>query len=194
MEFPSPAQDSDGYLQGQLLIATPMLSSGCFARSVVYMCSHTSDGAMGIIVNQTIARINIADIFSQLEIDVAPSVEALPVHFGGPVEASRGFVLHTPEYKVRDTVLIDDAVALTANVDILKDVACGKGPQRSLLALGYAGWGAGQLEAEIESNSWISAPAGLDLIFGGENKRKWERAAQSLGVNMLHFSSNAGHA
>jgi putative transcriptional regulator len=182
-------------LEGQLLIATPQLVGSCFEKAVIYMCAHNQEGAMGLIINQRLPSLALDDVFQQLDIirggERAP---AMSIHFGGPVETARGFVLHSPEYALADTVVMDDYLALTCNIDVLKDIASGGGPERAMLALGYAGWGPGQLESEFESNSWISAPASAELIFSPDDDEKWRRAAASEGIDLDKLAGHAGHA
>lgn len=185
---------SDGYLEGHLLIATPTLVGSCFEKAVIYVCAHNSDGAMGLIINHLVESVDVRDIFQQLEINMSHRDVAMPVHFGGPVDSARGFVLHTADYSQRDTVIMDAGIALTCNIDILKDIAVGKGPGKSILALGYAGWGPTQLEGELETNSWITAPATEKLLFDTSNASKWQMAAKSLGIDLTKLSGEVGHA
>ena len=186
--------DSSGYLAGQMLVAMPQMQDPRFERAVVYMCAHTADGAMGLVVNKLVDALSFPDLLEQLEIDAPQAQNRIQVHFGGPVESGRGFVLHSADY-VRDaTLVIDDAVALTATVDIVRAIVKGDGPSRSLLALGYAGWGPGQLDREIQANGWLSVPAERDLIFGEEQSRKWELAMATIGIDFSKLSGEAGHA
>lgn len=195
-------KDNGSYLDGQLLIAMPIMTDKRFARSVIYMCAHTAEGAMGLVINQRASHISFPELLSQLSIGAAkrgiataPELVDMDVHMGGPVETGRGFVLHSADYFVADsTHPIDDAVSLTATVDILKAIATGKGPDRSILALGYAGWRAGQLESEIQANGWLHCPADLDLLFECELDQKYERALSKIGVDPSHLVSDAGHA
>lgn len=184
-----------GYLSGQLLIATPLVTSPGFAKSVIFMCAHDSAGAMGIIINHIIENISYKELFEQLAIDRAAHVEKLPVHYGGPVEINRGFVIyHFDELPHPDTLITVNNIAISSSIHVLKEIAAGAGPKERILALGYAGWGAGQLEIEMESNSWISVPATRDLIFSPDNEAKWNRAAQSQGIDIRKLTSDAGHA
>ncbi len=191
-----------GYLDGQLLIAMPCMSDKRFARSVIYMCAHTSDGAMGLIVNQRAPHISFSELLGQLSIegddgdeDRRPDLMNVDVHVGGPVETGRGFVLHSADYFVADSTLsIDGEVSLTATVDILKAIASGKGPSRAMLALGYAGWRPGQLEDEIQANGWLHCPCDLDLLFDRNVDQKYERALSKIGVDPSHLVAEAGHA
>ena len=186
--------ESGNYLSGQLLVAMPGMRDPRFAKSVIYMCVHSAEGAMGLVVNRELASLTFPDLLEQLNIDASNPGQQIQVHFGGPVESGRGFVLHSADY-VRDaTLVVDSRIALTATVDILKAMANGTGPRRALLALGYAGWGAGQLDDEIKANGWLHVEADQDLIFDPNLDGKWERAIGKLGINPLMLSDVAGHA
>lgn len=185
---------SDRYTTGKFLIAMPGMQDDRFAKSVVYMCAHGPEGAMGLVVNKPIDSITFPDLLSQLDITVPPAGEGIEVLFGGPVETGRGFVLHSPDYMHDATMVVGDDVALTATVDILKAIAEGAGPEQSLLALGYAGWGAGQLDDEIMANGWLSVDADAGLLFDTSLSSKWERAMAKLGIDPLMLSDDAGHA
>ncbi len=182
------------YLTGQLLIAMPSMRDPRFARSVIYVCAHNADGAMGLVVNRLVGSVTFPDLLSQLGIDTEATTEEIKVHFGGPVESGRGFVLHSGEYHHASTLQVAEEMALTATLDILQDIAKGCGPQRSLLALGYAGWGPGQLDSEIQSNGWLNVAADDQLVFDENLDDKWERAIGKLGVDPALLSSDAGHA
>lgn len=182
-----------GYLTGHLLIAMPQMRDPRFARSVIYVCAHTKDGAMGLVVNRQIESVTFPDLLKQLKIDAPRPGAEIRVMFGGPVETGRGFVLHSAEYKQDSTMLVG-GVGLTATLEILRDIARGEGPQRSLLALGYAGWGPGQLDQEIQDNGWLIAPADDRLIFGHDLEGKWDKALASLGISAALLSGEAGHA
>ena len=192
----------DGYLDGQLLIAMPIMSDPRFARSVIYMCAHSEDGAMGLVINQRASHISFPDLLSKLNIVSSPpegsisdNVRGMSIHVGGPVETGRGFVLHSSDYFSEDSTLaIEQGVCLTATIDILKAIASGRGPARAMLALGYAGWAPGQLENEINENGWLHCAADLDLIFGQDVEAKYERALKKIGVDIAMLSSQAGHA
>ncbi len=181
-------------LAGQLLVAMPQMADPRFARSVVYLCAHSADGAMGLVVNRLIDSLTFRSLLEQIGVDQAIEGDDMPVHFGGPVESSRGFVLHTADYVQDSTLVIEDDIALTATIDVLKAIARGKGPQRRVLALGYAGWGAGQLDAEIQANGWLLVPADAELVFGIDNDTKWARAIAKIGIDLTLLSSEAGHA
>ena len=177
-----------------LLVAMPGMPDPRFAHSVIYLCAHSTDGAMGLIVNQTVDNIMLPQVISQLGIEGAGDQAHVPVHCGGPVETSRGFVLHSADYVLESTLVIDEAFALTATVDVLKAIAEGGGPKRRVFALGCSSWGAGQLDAEIQANGWMIVPATADLVFSGDNETKWQRALAQIGVDPSLLSSAAGHA
>jgi putative transcriptional regulator len=190
-----------GYLDGQLLLAMPSMTDPRFNRAVIYMCAHSAEGAMGIVINQKAPHITLPRLLEQLEIPsggVDPSLisfRSRAVHVGGPVETSRGFVLHSSDYFSTDSTLpIDESVCLTATIDILKAIATGSGPDLAILALGYAGWAPGQLEHEIQANGWLNCPADVDLIFDPNLENKYERALAKLGINPSHLVSTGGHA
>ncbi len=191
-----------GYLDGQFLIAMPGMQDSRFARTVVYVCAHSADGAMGIMINQPAPQITFRDLLIQLniipegpEIRLPDAAGAMRVHRGGPVETGRGFVLHSADYFIENSTLpIDEHVCLTATLEILKAIAVGTGPQRAMLALGYAGWAPGQLEAEIQANGWLSCQATPQLIFDPDLEQKYDRALAVLGIDPARLSSEAGHA
>ena len=194
--------DAADYLDGQLLVAMPTMGDSRFSRSVIYLCAHSADGAMGIVINRRAPNIAFLDLLEQLEIhpeDVptnAPeNLDSMTVHVGGPVETGRGFVLHSSDYYAADSTLpIDEGVSLTATIDILRAIASGSGPHRSLLALGYAGWAPGQLENEIQSNGWLNCPSDPDLIFNGELEKKYKQVLAKIGIDPSHLVNDAGHA
>ena len=191
-----------GYLDGQMLIAMPAMRDERFCRSVIYVCAHSSEGAMGIVVNQPAANINFSDLLVQLEVIPAADMIQLPrragtvkVLKGGPVETGRGFVLHSADFFIENSTLpIDDGICLTATLDILKAIARGDGPASALLALGYAGWAPGQLETEIQENGWLHCSADPELIFGMDIEAKYEKALKKIGIDLGMLSSEAGHA
>ncbi len=188
------SDDRGDYLTGQLLIAMPNMRDPRFTRTVIYVCAHNADGAMGLVVNRLVGSVTFPDLLDQLGIDTKAVTEEIRVHFGGPVESGRGFVLHSGEYHHASTLQVAEQMALTATVDILQDIAKDAGPRRSLLALGYAGWGPGQLDAEIQSNGWLNVSADEQLVFDEDLDGKWERAINKLGVDPALLSSDAGHA
>ena len=182
------------YLSGQLLVAMPGMKDPRFAKTVIYMCAHSADGAMGLVVNRELQSLTFPDMLQQLNIEAPDTQPEIRVHFGGPVESGRGFVLHSADY-VRDaTLVVDSRIALTATVDILKAIARGSGPNHSLLALGYAGWGAGQLDNEMKANGWLHVEADPELVFDADLDGKWDRAMAKLGIDPLMLSDTAGHA
>jgi putative transcriptional regulator len=199
---PGAKTGSRGYLDGQMLIAMPAMRDERFSRSVIYVCAHSSEGAMGIVVNQPAANVNFRDLLVQLEVIPAADLIELPqqadvvkVLKGGPVETGRGFVLHSADFFIENSTLpIDDGICLTATLDILKAIARGKGPESAVLALGYAGWAPGQLETEIQENGWLHCSADAELIFGPDTDGKYEAALKKLGVHLGMLSSEAGHA
>jgi len=191
-----------GYLDGQMLIAMPSMRDERFSRSLIYVCAHSSEGAMGIIVNQLAANVTFPDLLVQLDVIPATDLIQLPqragavkVLKGGPVETGRGFVLHTADFFIENSTLpIDEGICLTATLDILKAIARGDGPVSAVLALGYAGWAPGQLENEIQENGWLHCSADSELIFGSDNEAKYGKALRKLGVDLGMLSSEAGHA
>lgn len=188
------ATAQNGYLSGQLLVATPVIDSGCFQKSVIYVFNHSAEGAMGLIINQPIELVNYTALLDGMDLPKDASDRQIPIFFGGPVERARGFVVHSTDY-VRDFTLARSAeLAVTASSAILNDILNGNGPKHASLVVGYAGWGAGQLEAEIEQNSWITVPATEALMFGTENELKWATASKSLGIDMAFYSTTVGHA
>ena len=197
-----PASLNVASLEGQMLIAMPTLRDGPFARAVVYLCAHRKDGAMGIIVNQRAETIDFPQLLVQLDVVKPDESIVLPpragdvrVLRGGPVEKGRGFVLHSRDYFVdNSTVTIADDICLTATLDILRAIAGGKGPEKAVLALGYAGWSSGQLESEILANGWLNCPADPSLVFDSDLASKYDRALAKIGVNAAMLSSEAGHA
>ena len=182
-------------LTGQLLVAMPQMMDPRFARSVVYVCAHSGDeGAMGLVVNKLMSSLTMDELFTHLKLEPAQREQARPVHFGGPVEPGRGFVLHTAEYREESTLPVTEEFAVTATLDILRAIGRGEGPRRNLLALGYAGWAPGQLDAEMQANGWLSVPADFDLVFDSDFDAKWQRALTKLGIDLTMLSTDAGHA
>ncbi len=186
--------DNDDNFVGQVLLAMPAMSDPRFERSVIFVCAHNEDGAMGVVINKTLDSIDFRELLGQLDIPANEAARDIAVHFGGPVENQRGFVLHSNDYRHDDTLVVDDQVGLTATLDVLRDLAQGQGPENSILALGYAGWGPGQLEAEFQANAWLSVPASRELVFKVANSDKWERAFNSIGVDLSVLSGTSGRA
>jgi putative transcriptional regulator len=193
---------SRGFLDGQMLIASPSMQDERFARSVVYMCAHSSEGAMGIVVNRPAGNVSFSDLLVKL--DIIPAAEAIrlpsraggvTVLKGGPVDTERGFVLHSADFFIEDSTLpIDEGICLTATLDILKAIARGDGPASAIRALGYSGWAPGQLENEVQQNGWLHCSADRDLIFNTEVGSKYDRAMQKIGIRPGMLSSDVGHA
>ena len=193
-EIMASVNDTSGYLDGQLLVAMPRMTDPRFSRTVILLCAHNADGAMGLVINRRLETLTYSELLSQLGIDDAQPRMSGQVHFGGPVESGRGFVLHSADYMRNGTLVVGDNIALTATLDILKAIAEGEGPQRNILALGYAGWGPGQLEAEIQENAWLNVPPDSKLVFDPDLEQKWERALAKLGVDHNALSGLHGHA
>ena len=191
-----------GFLDGQMLIASPAMQDERFARSVVYMCAHSSEGAMGIVVNRPAGNISFPDLLVKLDIIPRAEVIRLPsragdvtVLKGGPVETERGFVLHSADFFIENSTLpIDEGICLTATLDILKAIARGDGPASAILALGYAGWAPGQLENEMQQNGWLHCAADSELIFGDDIDHKYTKALKKIGIEIGKLSSDVGHA
>lgn len=188
-------------LTGQFLIAMPGMGDQRFEKSVIFVCAHSEDGAMGFIINQSMMSPDIGEFFTKLEIitdeeqdTVSEELAHRSLNMGGPVEPGRGFVLHTPDYESETSLKIGDNVCLTATLEILRAIAMGRGPEQILLVLGYSGWGAGQLESEIISNGWLNCEADHDILFDQNHETKYERALAILGVDPLLLSSESGHA
>lgn len=190
------------YLDGQMLIAMPGIGDPRFDRSVIYLCAHSEQGAMGLIVNKAAPMMRFADLIAQIDVvpddegaEPPPELMEMPVLFGGPVEQGRGFVLHTDDYFMADASLpVAENVVLTATVDILRAMASGRGPQKAIIALGYAGWAPGQLEDEIQHNGWLTCPAGEDLLFELGYEERYGAALRKLKIDPAMLSSDAGHA
>ncbi|MFN4010285.1 YqgE/AlgH family protein [Pannonibacter sp.] len=190
------------WLDGKFLIAMPNMADGRFAHSVIYVCAHSSEGAMGLVLNQPSPHLSIADLLLQLSIvreaeaiNLSPRLRRMNVHRGGPVETERGFVLHSDDFLIESATLpIHDGICLTATLEILRAIAEDRGPSRAMLALGYAGWAPGQLEHEIQANGWLTGPADAELIFDPDQTAKWERALWRIGVDPAMLSTDAGHA
>lgn len=199
-KFKKPEQER-GYLDGQILVAMPGLAEP-FSRAVIYVCAHSDEGAMGLIVNHPAPNMKFPELLVQLEIIsskdkivLPPRAQEIRVLRGGPVDTGRGFVLHSDDYEVENaTLALDTGISLTATVDVLRAIARGEGPDTAVLALGYAGWSAGQLENEVQSNGWLHCEADHELIFGTDLGSKYERAMRKIGINPAMLSEDAGHA
>jgi putative transcriptional regulator len=191
-ESPKPAAGE--FLTGQLLVAMPAMEDPRFAQSVIYVCAHTPEGAMGLVLNRPLERLNFDDLLRQLEVAPVPPARRIHLCSGGPMDNARGFVLHTTDWTGEGSLRVNDAVALTASLDVLKAIAEGDGPREGLLALGYAGWGPGQLDAEMQQNAWLSVPADETIVFDEDHDTKWRRALAKLRIDPLLLSGAAGHA
>lgn len=190
----SPVQQYEGYLAGQLLVATPLITASCFHQSLIYLFAHSDEGAMGVIINQPMEEVHYSSLLEDEAALPHTTTEDVAVYYGGPVDCSRGFVVHSNDYDNDDVIFRGEHVSLSANTNILKDMVQGVGPKQTLLAVGYAGWAPGQLEKEIEENSWITVPATPQLVFRIEDEMKWGMASQSLGIDMNFYSHKVGHA
>ena len=190
-ESPDPSES----LGGQILIAMPSMADPRFRRSLVYLCAHTSEGAMGLIVNKHADDLKLKDLFEKLGIEIGEPMSLAPVHYGGPVETARGFVLHSADYSSGESTLqVDEGTAMTATLDVLQAMADNRGPSRAIVALGYAGWAPGQLEEEMRANGWLACEPDEELLFGDDEEAKWDRALAKIGVHPGMLSSWGGHA
>jgi putative transcriptional regulator len=191
----SRATSGENFLEGKLLIAMPGMADPHFEKSVIFVCAHSADGAMGIIINKPVAGLSFHDLISKLELKVTRETPNFPVLYGGPVETGRGFVLHSGEYESSEATLpVSEDVSLTATLDILRAMADGRGPHHAIFALGYAGWQAGQIEDEIRRNGWIHCDSDPDILFDQELDAKWATALRKLGINASGLSAHTGHA
>jgi len=182
-------------LAGKLLIAMPGMLDPRFDHSVVFLCAHSAEGTMGLVVNKPASDIGFGDLLEQLDIPVGPRTGEQQIFYGGPVEIGRGFVLHSGEYGTDEgTLRVNDAFAMTATKEVLQDIAAGQGPQATLAALGYSGWGPGQLEGEIRENAWLTTEADQAIVFAPDNASKWEAALAKLGISPLALSAEGGRA
>lgn len=187
--------DPEEGLSGKMLIAMPAMGDPRFEKTLIYLCAHSDDGALGLVVNRRVDEVSQGDLFDQLKLDASPDAATRHVHYGGPVETGRGFVLHSSDYHVDEATLeVDDQVSMTATVDVLKALAAGNGPRHAMIALGYAGWGGGQLEGELQRNGWLTCDSDEDLIFGLNDDDKWAAALAKLGVDPTWLSAEGGSA
>lgn len=182
------------YLEGQMLIAMPGMEDPRFKRALIYICAHSRHGAMGLVVNKAMTNITFPDLLEQLGVEGDAPPTDIEVFFGGPVEQSRGFVLHTADYAQESSLVVNDEYTLSASLDVLKAIADGRGPKKCLMALGYSGWAPGQLETELQANGWLHVPADQDLVFGIDCESKWIDAVTKLGVDISLLSAESGHA
>ncbi|MGB1213709.1 MAG: YqgE/AlgH family protein [Pikeienuella sp.] len=186
---------SDEGLSGKLLIAMPGMGDERFERTVIYVCAHSEEGALGLVVNRRADSVDPKDLFDQLDIELSPGTEQGHIHYGGPVETGRGFVLHSSDYHADAATLeVDDDMSMTASVEILRAIASGQGPRKAIIALGYAGWGEGQLEAELQRNGWLTCDADENLVFSRDDDGKWAAALAKLGINPMLLSAAGGRA
>ena len=194
-ESTTPDATGAEFLDGQILIAMPGMQDPRFHRSVVYLCAHSSDGAMGLILNKRADDLKLKDLYGKLGIPIGKMMARAPVHYGGPVETGRGFVLHSSDYHSDDaTMQVDDGTSMTATLDILHAMASDTGPDRAIVALGYAGWAPGQLEAELQANGWLACPADEELLFDTNEEQKWDKALAKIGVHPAMLSPTGGRA
>lgn len=184
----------DGYLGGKLLLSMPGMGDPRFERTVIYICTHNDEGAMGLVINREMDSLSFPQLLEQLDIDCTPPFPDIPIHSGGPVETGRGFVLHSADFVQDSTLIVSETIAVTATVDILKALAVDQGPRSHLVALGYVGWGAGQLDQELKSNGWISTEGDDEIIFHTDVADKWPRAMAMMGIDISMLSAHTGHA
>jgi putative transcriptional regulator len=187
--------EGENFLEGKLLIALPGMADPRFEKSVIFMCAHSLEGAMGIMINRAVEGIRFRELMNKLELELLPGARDMPVLYGGPVETGRGFVLHSGDYESVDSTLpVSEDISLTASLEILRAMGEGKGPKKALFALGYAGWGPGQIESEIRANGWIHCDTDSRLLFDAELGHKWANALRKLGIDALGLSAHTGQA
>jgi putative transcriptional regulator len=187
--------EGENFLEGKLLIALPGMADPRFEKSVIFMCAHSLDGAMGIMINRAVEGLRFRELMDRLQLDTAPEARDMPVLYGGPVETGRGFVLHSGDYESADSTLpVSEDISLTATVEILRAMGEGKGPRKALFALGYAGWGPGQIEDEIRANGWIHCDTDSGLLFDVDLGAKWSNALRKLGIEVSGLSAHTGQA
>ena len=182
------------YLTGKCLVSMPNIQDERFEKALVYICSHTQYGAMGFVVNKKIKEFSFNDLATQLPITLAQPLVPIDLHQGGPMDKVRGFVLHSADYQKSDTIIIDEQIAISSSLDVLTDIAFGLGPQDNLIALGYASWAPDQLEEEIKNNTWLVAPASPELVFRTKDEEKWQKAFETIGIDVCRLSDCAGRA
>lgn len=191
-------QKENLYMKGKLLLSMPCMSDPRFFKSVIFVCSHDDQGAMGLVINNPMPGMNFKQLLSQLNIKDNPDhkdmLEQISVMSGGPVETARGFLLHGNDFMKEDTIKIDDQIAVTGTIDAMKDIAAGNGPQNMIFVLGYAGWGEGQLEEEIRQNAWLITEADSDIMFRSKPEDQWDKAVKRIGVDPGMLSGMAGRA
>jgi putative transcriptional regulator len=195
MQVPQREDGGESFLEGKLLIALPGMPDPRFEKSVIFICAHSNEGAMGIIINKPGEGLFFHEMMEKLEIDVSATTPDPPILFGGPVQTGRGFVLHSGEFESEDSTMpVTEDISLTATLDILRAIARGNGPEKSLFALGYAGWDGGQIEDEIRANGWIHCDADNAIVFDSSLDDKWGRALKKLGIDMSGLSAHTGSA
>ena len=192
----SRVNEGENFLEGKLLIAMPGMTDERFTQTVIYICAHSSKGAMGLVINKPIQGLTFVELMKQLQIETKEEIVGdLPILYGGPVETGRGFVLHSGDYEGSDSTLpVSEDISLTATLDILRAIAEGRGPKQALFALGYAGWGAGQVENEFQYNGWLHCHADPTLVFGTDPQAKWSTALARLGIGPSGLVADAGRA
>lgn len=191
-----PREDAgESFLEGKLLIALPGMPDPRFEKSVIFICAHSGEGAMGLIINKPVEGLSFREMMEKLNIGVTSNTPDRPILFGGPVQTGRGFVLHSGEFESHDSTMpVTEEISLTATLDILRAIADGHGPVKSLFALGYAGWDGGQIEDEIRANGWVHCDADNAIIFDNALDDKWSRALKKLGIDMSGLSAHTGRA
>lgn len=191
-------KDDDAYMTGKLLLAMPSMGDMRFEKSVIYICAHDEQGAMGLVINNPLADLDFHELLEQLKItsDITVDLKALniPVMNGGPVEGARGFLLHSNDFDMDDTIKVDQDIHVTGTLDALKEVAKGDGPEEKLFILGYSGWSAGQLDQELQQNAWLIVDADPELVFHNDQSKKWDMAIKKLGIEPSMLSSSGGNA
>lgn len=190
----TPKSAATNYLTGQVLVAMPGMPDPRFAKTVIYMCDHSDKGAMGFVLNRPEASLDFKELLDHVGLAEVELQRAIPIHIGGPVDAGRGFVLHSNDYGSDETVKVDSICAITASIDILRDIAGGAGPDKCILVLGYSGWAPGQLESELQDNGWLHAPADEELLYGTDSAHKWDHALKKIGISASHLSATGGRA
>jgi putative transcriptional regulator len=185
---------SRGFLTGKLLIAMPYLPDPRFNQSVIYVCGHDETGAMGLVVNKPLYTVTFKELIEQMNLPAHNDMPDFPIHYGGPVEIGRGFVLHTIDYLTETSVIINGEFALTATLEVLRAMSSGRGPKNTILALGYVGWDEQQLEKEIQENGWIVIEPTPELVFSDDFDDMWRSAMLSIGVDPNNITLDAGHA
>lgn len=187
-------KNEENYLTGKCLVSMPGMKDGPFANALIFICSHTKDGAMGFVVNKTLQEFSFADLANQLPIKTIKPIERMALHQGGPLEKVRGFVIHSTDYVKDDTIIIDESIAISSSIDVITDIAFGLGPKENIIALGYASWAPQQLEKEIVNNSWLVVNPTPDLVFRTKDEEKWQKAISSLGFDLNCLSCTMGRA